>query len=233
MDLLETLVLNGSGQQNGPYGPRSQGQTDTYYEHELKAAFELPSLSTTSVYVPEERVAPVLLALQGVVHPEVNFYADDVRASVFRDYLAEFRQEYKALRSIGKRPWPVFMQAALDNLLTTWDCDAIYALTAVRVAGRSADGKLEIGSSVAGVPFDTQVLFDGKQQALADLLPEVRDLALTETTAFPVVKEAGVRVAAKTRVHGFGGYRNMTKIECISEIARRTTELCAYRRRCK
>lgn len=229
MDWLETRVRNDSGQPNGPYGPRSQGQTDMYYDHELKEALELPSLHTTSEFVPEDRVAPVIFALQGILHPEVNFYVDEVRQSKFQDYLVEFREEYKALKSIGKRPWPVFMQAALDDLLTAADCDAIYALTKVFVVGKSPAGKLEIGFSVAGVPFDTKVLFDGKQQALAELLPEVSEAVLTETTTFPVVKEAGARVAAKTRVHGAGGYRNMTKNECISEIARRTTELVAYR----
>lgn len=230
MDWLETRVRNDSGQQNGPFGPRSQGQTDMYYEHELKEALDLPSLNTTSEFVPEDRVAPVIFALQGILHPEVNFYVDDVRHSKFQDYLVEFREEYKALKSIGKRPWPVFMQAALDDLLTAADCDAIYALTNIHVVGKSEDGKLEIGFSVAGVPFDTPVLFDGKQQPLASILPEVAsDVVLTETTSFPVVKDAGIRVASKTRVHGVGGYRNMTKNECISEIARRTTELVSFR----
>lgn len=229
MDWLETRVRNDSGQQNGPAGPRSQGQTDLYYEHELKSAMDLPSLHSTSEFVPEDRVAPVIFAIHGLLHPEVNFYVDELRASRFQEYLVLFREEYKALKSIGKRPWPVFMQAALDDLLTAADCDAIYALTKLYAVGKSADGKLEIGFAVAGVPFDTQVLFDGKQQQLEALLPEVSQVALTEATSFSAVKSAGINVASKTRVHGVGGYRNMTKNECISEIARRTTELIAFR----
>jgi hypothetical protein len=231
MDWLETRVRNDSGQQHGPYGPRSQGQVDLYYDHEITAALDLPSLYTTSEFVPEDRVATVIMAIQGLLHPEVNFYVDELRASKYMDYLVQFREEYKALKSAGKRPWPVFMQAALDDLLTAADCDAIHALTNLHVVGQSADGKLEIGLAVAGAPFDTMVLFRGKQQPLASLLPEVSQVLLDDATSFAVVKDAGAAVAARTRTHGVSGYRNMTKHECISEIARRATELAAFRAR--
>ena len=232
MEYLETNITKSSSSRHAdgaslPYGPRSQGQTDPYYAQELESVdARISSMMNQSEFVPETRIAPVLVAIHGIHRPEVGFYTDDVRSEKFGEYMLELRELYRDIRCPGKRPWPAFMQAAMDNRLLAADCDALHALTGIHVVGQGQ----EIGNAVAGAPLDTPVL-DPVTLTLIPLLDLVTtsDALLTDKMPSAKIREAGRSVAAKNRIHGVGGYRNMTRAEAISEIARRTAEIAAAR----
>lgn len=234
MELLETrLGCPHDGLGPFPCGPRSQGGHDAGSAAELAALLAIPALSAQAAAAPEARAPPVLRALHLAAEPHAAAYDAARLADKTAAFVQELREGYRSLSSRGKRPWPVLMQAAADERLSAADCDALHALTLVRVAGVDSVGRILIGDHLADAPLDARVLVgDGTERALLDALPGSPPGA--PPGAPPLQGEALRRachdVACSTRVAGAAGLRRMTRDEQVSEVARRAAEVCAARR---
>jgi len=252
MDAIEGL--NNPFREEPPFGPRSQGGTDTDYDAELQELLSIPGLSCEQS-ATDERAPVVLRAVHRAAAPDVAAYPDDRAAIMFSDYLLELRETYRSLHSPGKRPWPAFMQAAQDGALAAADCDAIFAMTGVHVVGvlapapgvlapapgviAPATGALSapsgracvaIGDYLAGLPLDTPVMTsDGADTTLAAALPPVYP-CVPPTLRGVALRRACHATACRTRVQGVTGFRRMTRDEQMSEVARRSAEITDYRR---
>lgn len=233
MELLETqLACPRDGEQPFPCGPRSQGGADAAAASELRELLEMPALSALADAAPAASVPALLRALHAAAAPHAAAYGaarleEDVAA-----FVLELRAAYRALRSPGKRPWPVLLQAAADARPSDADCDALHALTRQRVIGADASGAALVGAHLAGAPLCARVLRgDGAEVALLQALPAVAPVP-------PGLRGAALRrachdVACATRVAGAAGLRRMTRDEQVSEVARRSAEVTAARRACR
>ena len=186
MDLLEritTCPFDGAP----CHGPRSQGGHDEHYQAELQALESIPSLAGAWAGPRADDDAPpapeLLKAVFLAAHPERGAFADAAVAAAFATWLSDLREMYRSVRSPGKRPWPVFTDAAEGRALTAADCDAIFATAGVHVIGAGA----AVGEYLAGRPLDTPVLkCDGATAPLVDALPPLAPVP-------PAVKGAALR----------------------------------------
>lgn len=199
-----------------PIGSRTQGMVDPLLEADQRDEESLPYLRIADAPVAAATPLTIGPLIASLVGPRALAGPDDESHARCLEWIAELKADYQHLRMDGRRPWPELLEALCSGRPTTGDCDCLYVLRNLSVAGPGC-----LPGHLLDAPLATQITCaeNGRSCALGAVLKPLDDTR-QRGTAQPSVSE----VARSLAVRNTGGDAVLK-----SKIATRLLELEACR----